>query len=62
MNIILVVMILSGREWTPIHVIEYPTEAACQAAAKANTSTSSFGPFHTGTKQGVCVPKLTLVK
>ena len=49
---ILILMILSGRQWEPVHAVEYPTQAACEAAAAVNTE-----PGWTGRKKAVCVPK-----
>jgi hypothetical protein len=56
-NTTLVVMLLVGRMWEPTFVVVYPTEAACQAAAKARTEFTNFG-----TRKAVCVPSLPPTK
>ncbi len=53
MSTYLVVMLLVGRMWEPTYVVQYPTEAACQAAAKARTD-----PINFGRRRAVCVPAL----
>ena len=57
MKTVLIVMLLSGRIWEPLYVVEYPTEQACMAAAKAGTDTSWISR-----SKAVCVPKVALPK
>ena len=56
MNVILVVMALSGRMYTPQYVIRYSTQQLCEQAAKPyNQDTSSFSYNRT---RAVCVPEV----
>lgn len=53
MNTMLVVMLLVGRTWTPIHVVQFTNEAACQAEA-TRLSPSRWN----ASSMAVCVPLL----
>ena len=59
MKTLLLVLILTGREgYSPQYAVEYPTEAACIAAANKGTEAYGRAGPPVGHIKAVCVPKL----